>query len=651
MPKVLNFFLAFFLLFIFAFLPGKIFASDNSFVTVVNPVRISSYINHPEKSLAAEYEEIRVRNLPATWLLTYDVLKNRDMLNILHSFDEKQELGIMLEVTPDFAFDAGVDYNESDSWHRAKSVFLTGYYQEDREKLIDKVFELFKREFGYFPASVGSWWSDAYSLNYLSNKYAVTSNLTVSDQLSLDEYTVWGTYYSTPYYPSKINAAYPAKTISSKVDIVMLRWAPRDPLNGFESPSKEKSAMYSTQDYETINLPFSYFRELSTFYATRQPYNEFAHLTIGLESDFEQGAYGRTYAKRLDVLPSLNAQVVNMRDFSDWYRNEFKDISPAHLLVADDLLGSDKKAFWFQTENYRSGLVFNSVSGELRIVDLRSYYSDFEEPFFKSPNRQDGLYILLPHHIDSVVEPKSLQTFQCGDYISASRVSLKFENCEVKFNKESVELIGKNIIFEVSDKWIVGPEGANVEKIGFRIPYGLLRRVPVPILNLSPIGIVVVTLLFIYLLLKHSNKKNTRVLVILMFAVFIIFLASRQKLTLSQSETEALRFLGTLPNTTVLVYNKDCLNCTWHTKHKPAGVAGFKKYVEKVRGKRVVESLILPLAKSPEDIKSELKRTNADYLYLVKYEDYIEQLPYPPESVGLEKLYENANVQILKVVK
>ena len=44
-----------------------------------------------------------------------------------------------------------------------------------------------------------------------------------------------------------------------------------------------------------------------------------------------------------------------------------------------------------------------------------------------------------------------------------------------------------------------------------------------------------------------------------------------------------------------------------------------------------------------------LKEKNIDYIYLTKYEDYIETLPYLPEDLELEKVYENANSEIWKV--
>ena len=167
----------------------------NQFVTIVNPVRISNYNKTPYESLLSEYKVVKLRNLSATWLLTFDVLENKAMVNLLKSMDENQELGIFLEVTANFAQALGVIYHDTGFWHHANSVFLSGYTQEERKKLIDKVFETFREIFGYYPVSVGSWWTDSFSLSYAKEKYDILANLDCSDQFATDGYKIWGPYW------------------------------------------------------------------------------------------------------------------------------------------------------------------------------------------------------------------------------------------------------------------------------------------------------------------------------------------------------------------------------------------------------------------------------------------------------------------------
>ena len=126
------------LLLVLAFfsITSPVLASDQ-FITVVNPVRISQYnINHLA-SLRAQHSIISQYQLPATWLLTYDVLNQPEIVTEFKKFSSSQELGIFLEITPEFSKAAGVSYHNTGSWHFANAVFLSGYTQEERIKFID----------------------------------------------------------------------------------------------------------------------------------------------------------------------------------------------------------------------------------------------------------------------------------------------------------------------------------------------------------------------------------------------------------------------------------------------------------------------------------------------------------------------------------
>lgn len=635
------------LIFLFLSLPDKTLATDNSFITVVNPVRTLPFIKHVKESLEAEYSLIKQRNFPATWLLTYNALTDNEILHITRSMDNKQEFGIFLEVTPELAKAAGVSYNKMDSWHRAASVFLSGYTQEDRKKLIDTVLREFKQKFGYFPKSVGSWWTDSYSLEYLSKKYNVVTNLSVSDQFSLDEYKVWGTYWSTPYYPSKIHAGAPAQSENEKINIVMLRWAARDPLNGYISPSRTLASLYSTQDYPQAGLNDEYFEKLTAFYSTKASYNEFGHLAIGLESDLHPSIFGEPYATRLDKISKLREtgiKIVTMSQFSDWYQTSFPRISPPHLLISDDFIGSGKKSIWYQNPYYRIGLVYDPSDKKTKIIDLRAYFKNFQEPFYSSPNRQIGLHISLSFVIDSVIKPESQWEIECGEFLSnvkkKERDSLMFERCEILFAEKSIEIQGNILVPEFiranktlkiekingslkiypRQNWTLSPPGIIFEAKSVNLPFGIKRRIPRPLAD----G------------LSFLVRK-----------VFGIF-RHAEKMFVSQAEYDALMFLKGLPSGTVLVYDKDCFRCKWNSPQKPAAMAGYKEYIENHSEKKVVRSLKFSLAKTPESIKKEIIDTHASYIYFAKYEDYVELFPFPPESImaGLKKIYENANAQI-----
>ena len=108
--------------------------------------------------------------------------------------------------------------------------------------LIDKVFEKYKEIFGNYPKSIGSWWTDGYSLSYIKEKYGIVANLVCSDQFSTDNYKLWdslGKYLTILVKLTQLSAS----DIENKLDLINIQWASRDPLNGYNS------SLYSTQDY------------------------------------------------------------------------------------------------------------------------------------------------------------------------------------------------------------------------------------------------------------------------------------------------------------------------------------------------------------------------------------------------------------------
>ncbi len=378
------FYIIFFLLF---FLPHPTYAQGPSFISIVNPVRGDDFWQEgqtAEKAVLGQIEILQKNNLPATFLLRFDALSKLTIVEALKD-DQNFEQGLFLEVTPTLTNAAGVNYRKSENWHDAGSAFLTGYVRGEREKLIDSAFERFKSIFGFFPTSVGAWWIDAYSLDYMQKKYGISASLIVSDQYSTDNYQIWGQYFSTPYYPSRKNALYPAQTIANKLPVVMLQWAPRDPINSYGSGVMESTFSVQANDYlDYHNLDTKYFSSLIDLY-TKQPLNQFAHLVIGLENSYSWEKYQAEYQNQMQVLLEKRKKgqlsVVTMKDFAVWYKQNFPALSPAQIIVADDPLGSFKKAVWFMNPYYRAGWFLNQDGSVFR--DIRQYIDGEEELCFQ----------------------------------------------------------------------------------------------------------------------------------------------------------------------------------------------------------------------------------------------------------------------------
>lgn len=650
----------------------------NQFVTIVNPVRISQYDTNLKTNLTSQYREVYKRALGATWLLTYDVILDSQAVSVLNDLNSSQELGLFLEITPKFSEDAGVAYNKTDSWHRAKSVFLSGYTQEDRYKLIDKAFEKFKQIFGFYPTSIGAWWIDSYSLDYMQHKYNITANLTVADQFSTDGYQVWGQYFSTPYYPSKYQAGMPAVTLENKLDIVTIQWAPRDPLNGY---GRAKESLYSTQDYFTINLSDKYFEKLVDLYAAKHQ-NKFGHITVGLEGDLSPGAYKGTFARQLDIIKAKEqqgAKVITMKEFSNWYRNNFKALSPIQIIQTDDLLGKKIKTIWYQSPHYRINLLYNYETQETTIKDFRTYHDNFQEPYYVSPNGDLNLSINLPSQIDSASNPdeqwqifsEELENVSSSDeeftlnYKNRNYIKLKEDKIEIFADLRNIPKVISSsslLVFKKDDKridiepnihWNFSQDGLVFRALTQEATFFLRQRKVI----LSEVLVILFFCGTVFFVSRRKLPSLYKMMIIGGIALVIIggsfrwYRSNSRLYFVNQGELDALNRLRVMPGKKIIVYDKVCLQCAWHTLHMPAVFANKKDYVRKVTGKNIIYNSSIFNAKTRPEAKQELIKLNADYIYLVKFEDYVESAPFSPGDLNIEEVYSNANAQIWKVKK
>lgn len=609
-----KFFITFVLcIFVFFLSCGDIFADDSGqFITVINPVRISWYSTNPSESLKTEYSVIRKNNISATWLLTYDSMQNNSVLSIIKKMDKGQEFGIFLEVTPDFAKDSGITYHNTGSWHHATSVFLSGYTQDERKILIDKVFQVFKEKFGQYPTSVGSWWTDSYSLSYMKERYGIVANLTCSDQLSTDGYQIWGQPWVLPYIPSKFHTAVPASNNEKKLGVVNLQWAPRDPLNGYDS------SLYSTQDYMVApkRQDIFFFRKLVELYTS------YGQVTVGLESDLSPDVYKNEYAKQMDVVTEMKLKgikIVTMSDYAKWYLQKYQNISPPTLIESKDLLGMDTKSFWYSGPNYR--LFYINDGEKLEIKDLRIYNSNLQEPYYVSPNSSFNLTINIPYVISVSENPNDTWVLS--------------KEAKITTSEDSIEIVGSGV--EVPDK-VENSKLLKIEVLNNKI------IITFPKQDISKDGIVTHDFSVEAI---HFFKQKKSILQLFIGKGWNYF--KKVDYLIPQSEIYALLYLKSLPAGKVLVYDNECLQCTYHTQLPPPSFSNRRSYVAKESGHSIIYNFSVFKAKDRETVKNDLKKLGVKYVYLVKFEDYKEELPFSPGDLGVERIFSNANAEIWRV--
>lgn len=599
--------------FILIFVAQPAEASENEFITIVNPVRIAPYTQNVDKNILVQSEIISAYNIPATWLITYDVIKNSLAVSSLKKIGIKNEVGVFLEVTPNLASAANIEYIESGSWHHANSIFLSGYTQFQRIKLIDVIFESYFEVFSAYPKSVGGWWIDSFSLDYMHKKYGITSNLVCADQQDTDGYTIRGLYWSAPFYPSRFHAGIPAQNVKNKIGVVTIQWAPRDPNQGFED------SKYSTQDYFTTpQKNIEYFKYLLNIYGKKHQ-NTLGQVTIGLEGDFNPELYHGEYAKQIEAAFNFskeeNVKFLTMSEFANKYVSLFPQTSPIQETSSEDGF-----AKWYSSPNYRVGYRKNNNS-ELEIIDLRLYQS-FKEPYYGEINGDKQLEIYVPSLIDTLRNSEEIWILPTG-------ATLATNNDSIEINSQSPLHIPKMI----SNSPYINVQVYNdTTRLIFKTSKEVSTNDKVITGWSSEAQHFFSQTKFPVLLIKDNKWK----------------LLNKQKYLVTQEELQALEFLKLQPAGDVIVPDSECLQCNWSTLFQPAVLGNQRKYVSDLTGKRVIKNNKIFLSDSREESKKEFKKFQAKYIYLVQIGNYHEKLPFSPGDLGVKKIFENANAQIWK---
>jgi len=317
------------------------------YLTLVNPVRGRNlWRDRSISPLINQYSEVASHDFSATWLLQYDAVKDDEITEyIKNEFSENQELGVFLEISPSLAMDSRVIYPHAVAWDDPNAVFFSGYSCSERRMMINKLFSKFKETFGYYPKSVGAWWIDSYSLNYMVDKFSIKSALIVADQKTTDDYGVWGQWWGYPYSPSKANILTPAKNEKDKLNLVIIQWAQRDLSKAYGEGISYSNFSLQANDYLERGLNTNYFLNLASRYLDCDL--GLGQITVGLETGMESVSFGREYGNQLKTLKSINGlRDVTMSEFSDVFNKKYK-INPEEVIL------KGKKSKWILTPDKR----------------------------------------------------------------------------------------------------------------------------------------------------------------------------------------------------------------------------------------------------------------------------------------------------------
>ena len=334
------------------------------------------------ETVAKQVATMKRYKLGGTFLLQYDALLDPRYQKLLLSLSRDSfEIGAWWEIPQPLVEKAGMKWRGRYPWDwRANIGFSTGYTPVEREKLVDVYMNDFKKIFGYYPKSVGSWFIDAHTLNYLYKKYKIVASCNCKDQYGTDGYTLWGGYWNQAYYPSKINSYMPAQHESNEIPVPVFRMLGSDPVRQYDNGlgtgrqgviTLEPVYPEAGGDSAWVKWYFKEFIQGSDM--------EYAYVQAGQENSFTWKAMAKGFQMQMALIARLRDEnklkVETLSQSGQWFKKHYNVTPATSVTVTEDLKGGESKTVWFNSRFYRANLLWEK--GTLRFRDIHLFNENF----------------------------------------------------------------------------------------------------------------------------------------------------------------------------------------------------------------------------------------------------------------------------------
>lgn len=365
-------------------------------VNIVNFIRAAEPRNRSMDLVEPVRQQIALMkkyHLPGTFLVQYDAMLREDIMELLLPLDPEQfELGIWLEMNQPHVEAAGLKWRGREGfewdWH-AHVGFSVGYTREEREKLVDVVFDKFEECFHRKVKSVGSWMIDAYTLGYMADRYGIVASCNCKDQWGTDGYTIWGGYWNQGYYPSRLNALCPAQTTEKQIPVPVFRMLGSDPVTQYDLGLRVDEGASACQKVASLEPVYGSAGSSEEWvdWFMRQNFQggslAFAYAQAGQENSFGWPAmkHGLEYQFPLFACwrEEHGLRVERLEDTGRWFRANFSQ-TPATAVSALEPFGDRQaQSVWYDCKDYRVNL-YRDGNG-LRLRDLTLFDERCEERY------------------------------------------------------------------------------------------------------------------------------------------------------------------------------------------------------------------------------------------------------------------------------
>ena len=309
---------------------------------------------------------INEMNVPATFLLQYDVLCNEEyMRRIFAEAKDNIEFGFWYEIVEPLTTACGLPYESKNGYKwdwNIKPGFSMSYPKNLRIVLIDEAMRKFKEIFGYYPTVIGSWIFDTHTVKHLAENYNIDGIWFCRDQINTDAYTLVGGYFNQAYYPSKNNFFTPAQNPDEQLDVPVFRLLGPDPIHNYDGEKyRPEGSMPSVYTMELVHdKTAGGSKEVTDWYIRSYFDNEslgFAYMQIGQENSF----------CNFDIITPLRYQITKILEHGDVklekmsvtakaFKDKYNETPATCVCALDNWEDVDVQSVYFDSKNYTANI-------------------------------------------------------------------------------------------------------------------------------------------------------------------------------------------------------------------------------------------------------------------------------------------------------
>ena len=389
------------------------------------------------------------QGLKTTIQITYASLFSDKIVEIAKEHHAKygDEIGLSL---------LGLPCKQFREKYKTEDFCIWMFDEQTKMEIVDDCFKLFHDKFGFYPESTGSYFLDAFTINYIKEKYpsvkcAVATCWEEGPKAYHTCNNSWYTFMDggpwNPWIPSKVNSHCPASNASDDSGIVAIPHLSRDLMACFDGngsnfgthPQNVLRGMIYYKDGENVEYPYLY--NLIDQYRHLEKYNNgysYNMVFVGpgwlnragrWEAPYELLA--KSYVDCMKYYGRLKAEGklldLTMSEFADFYRQCHPDYNRGECALWKDILyGSNKEYFWYADPFMRTCLDFNQGGA---MVDLRPYVARLPQKYgIGTENVYDASY------------PYLIQINYRAGYFTHYAGAGTIKSCKVSYHGQSADL-------------------------------------------------------------------------------------------------------------------------------------------------------------------------------------------------------------------